>query len=37
MSISIKYNNELGKEISYSKASKLQEYFKVFLENNIPI
>lgn len=37
MSISIKYNNELGKEISYSKACKLQEYFKVFLENNTPI
>jgi hypothetical protein len=36
MSTSIKYNNELGNEISYSQVNNLQEYFKVYLENNLP-
>jgi len=35
MSISIKYNNYLGDDISYSQVNNLQEYYKVFLENNL--
>jgi antitoxin component YwqK of YwqJK toxin-antitoxin module len=36
MSTSIKYNNDLGNEISSSQVDNLQEYFKVYLENNLP-
>lgn len=36
MSISIKYNNEFGNEITFSQVNKLEEYYKVYLENNLP-
>lgn len=36
MSISIKYNNKFGHEITFSQVNKVEEYYKVYVENNLP-
>lgn len=36
MSISIKYNNEFGNEISFSQINKIENYSKIYSENDLP-
>ncbi|ESU28691.1 hypothetical protein FLJC2902T_12820 [Flavobacterium limnosediminis JC2902] len=36
MSMSIKYSNEFGNEISFLQANQLENYSKIYLENNLP-